>query len=129
MKLIREVIYFLCGLALAIPMMIGASPHAHAATMARSCTELHSEQVVAATPDYSQVKWTTNSCGWLIQDRSKCRNAQVQTIFTYSGKVKAVGLWDRASCTSAYSQIIAAAYRTSSNGGTTWTSWVTYWNL
>src|SRR5215472_16223626 len=102
---------------------------AHAAAeIPRTCTHVWESQVLAS-PDCSQVRWDSNSCGWGIQDRSKCRNAQVQVAYFKSGVVYSLGVWAGAACSSTYPQIIAAASRYTTDGGKTWSGWLTYWNL
>lgn len=116
--------------ALALPLIVTSNAARAGAMAPLTCTHVRQEQVWGGGGgDYSRVEWTSNSCGWLTQDRSECRNAQVQTAYFKGGPVKSLYVWSTAACTSTYPQIIKAQDRISTDGGATWSSWVTYWQL
>ena len=76
---------------------------------------------------YSWVEWTANSCGWLLEERSFCKSTiDGSTLWSTSGVVKAVGLMDTSYCPADY-RITRGEKRTSSDGGSTWTTYVTFW--
>jgi hypothetical protein len=76
--------------------------------------------------DYSEVEWTANSCGFVIQDRSRCEGIYNNTYDTFSGKVVATYLWDKAKCNAWVDAIHHGAKRYET--ATSWTSYVTYWS-
>jgi hypothetical protein len=74
---------------------------------------------------WSEVEWTSNSCGFQIQDRSWClagTSAHVD-----SGIVTRTYLWDRASCNVLFPGLASAQQRYRSPGGS-WSAWKTYWS-
>jgi len=75
--------------------------------------------------EWSEVWWTSNPCGFKIEDRSTCQGTHGQ-YYTYSGRVKGINIKDRASCTSWTDAIKHAAkeYLTASG----WVPFATYWN-
>jgi hypothetical protein len=91
---------------------------------AAACTSHWTWKVSQAGNGYSQVKWTSNPCGFAIQDGSYCLGG---TAFYKSGVVTRTGLWDTAYCTYLYPVINAAQWRF--RNGSTWSAWKTYWNL
>jgi hypothetical protein len=88
------------------------------------CGEYWSWKVYRGTSQWSAVKWTENSCGWAIQDRSRCWANVVGNKYYYSGIVVGAGIWDRATCGS--NRVINAAAAHVRVGGT-WDSYGTYW--
>jgi len=106
-----------------------ASPSAGSATetTAASCSWNFNWYVSwPPTGGYSKVEWTSNPCGYLIQDRSYCESAiqSGSANWSYSGKVKSTYLWDQADC--GISQVITTAQERIYNGSS-WSSWHTYW--
>jgi hypothetical protein len=93
----------------------------------RACTSHWSwyVQSLEAPVSYSQVEWTSNPCGFQIQDRSLCLPG-VDAAF-YSGIVTGTYIWDRASCTLVFPGIDHAAQRYRCPGGS-WSAWDTYWS-
>ena len=78
---------------------------------------------VYGSDDYSKVEWTSNPCGFAIQDQSWCFEG---TGASYdSGIVTRTYLWDQANCTFTYPDIWKAQQRFR-NGGS-WSAWKTYW--
>ena len=71
---------------------------AEIAATANSCTS-HYEWEASESGDYSRVKWTSNPCGFQIQERSGCVN-DFDFLFNWStsGVVLAVNLWDASYC-------------------------------
>jgi hypothetical protein len=78
---------------------------------------------VFGSDDYSKVEWTSNPCGFAIQDRSWCFSGTDQ--FYVSGVVKRTNLWDQASCNFQFPDIYWAQQRFRT--GSTWSAWKTYW--
>lgn len=79
--------------------------------------------IIYGYDDYSEVEWTSNPCGFTIQDRSGCFYGT--GAYYYSGKVKGTYIWDKASCTFSYPDIWVAQQRF--YNGSSWSSWKTYW--
>jgi hypothetical protein len=73
---------------------------------------------------WSEVEWTSNPCGYQIQDKSWCL-AGTGGYFV-SGIVTSTYLWDRANCNLEYSPLWEAQQRFRSPGGS-WSAWKTYW--
>lgn len=77
---------------------------------------------------YAKVEWTSNPCAYLIQTRVWCSNDQANPptgMWSTSGKVKKVDLWDQAGC--APLALRGNAYvRFSYDGGSTWTAYKSY---
>jgi hypothetical protein len=99
------------------------------AATGRRCTSYWQWKVgfgVSTSNAYSEVRWTNNSCGFVIEDRSVCEGASNHDYDTYSGRVRNTYVWDRASCKSWVDAIIHGAkeYLT----GTGWVPFKTYWN-
>src|SRR5262245_35415254 len=119
---------------LAVLAAVGAFSLAPAASAAphsvTACTGGTYDAFVYASPDRSAADWETlPTCTQnLLQTRSRCRNAQVQTIYVLSGKTKALETTVKAVCTSTYPQIIAAAVRACDSSGSC-TAWNTWWQL
>jgi hypothetical protein len=102
----------------------GAVPGADACNEASTGS---GNQAFNGTDASSWVEWTANSCNWLIEERSFCESTvNGNTLWSTSGVVKAVGLKDSSSCPSGY-DITRGEKRTSSDGGTIWTTYVTFW--
>ncbi len=78
------------------------------------------------TGGYSKVEWTSNACGFTIQDRSYCESAiqSGSANWSYSGKVTRTNVWDQADC--GITQVITTAQQRFYNGSS-WSSWSTYW--
>lgn len=74
---------------------------------------------------YSEVEWTSNPCGFQIQDRSYC-NSPAGAYWTYSGIVKSTYLWDRATCKGSDFIIHGQEHFRAVDGS--WSSWKNYWN-
>ena len=79
------------------------------------------------TAPYSQVEWTSNSCGFYIKDRSQCLTTLFQYYWTYSGYVKSTYLWDGAKCSNNLDAINQAQQSFRAPGGN-WSTWKTYWH-
>ena len=77
--------------------------------------------------EYTKVEWTSNPCGFTIQDQSQCYNFIYRTfrLATPSGKVKGVKVWARSSCDVYQERVDAGLKRVQKNG--VWTPWSTYW--
>jgi hypothetical protein len=75
----------------------------------------------------SWVEWTSNTCGYLIQERSWCVSQDGSGFWSTSGVVKETGLLDSSSCGADSSHITRGEERTSSDGGSTWTTYTTFW--
>ena len=76
--------------------------------------------------EYSKVEWTSNPCGFTIQDKSQCATGDgVYRFATPSGKVKGVKVWARSSCDVERENISAGLDRIRKNG--VWSPWSTYW--
>lgn len=73
---------------------------------------------------WSEVEWTSNPCGYQIQDESWCLEGTGGHFL--SGIVTSTYLWDRANCNLEYSPLWEAQQRFRSPGGS-WSAWRTYW--
>lgn len=81
----------------------------------------------AANGNYSEVEWTSNPCGFSIQERSWCVDAFSGSGaggWATSGVVLRTGLWDKTSCSSA-EDITRGEWRFESSGG--WSTYKTFW--
>jgi hypothetical protein len=74
---------------------------------------------------YSEVEWTSNSCGYQIQDRSWC-TAGVGGYWSNSGVVTGVDIWDRANC-EVIAPVARGEQRFRSPGGS-WSTYKSYWS-
>lgn len=75
---------------------------------------------------WTKAEWNTNPCNYLLQVRAWCNGLfGSESYWTYSGKVKAVDLWDQASC-GVLSDIGGTYIHFSYDGGSTWTTWQQY---
>jgi len=78
--------------------------------------------------DYTQVKWTANSCGYLIRERTECEvlitNAHYDT--APSGIVSAVGIKARTYCHNGWDSYRRGEYQWKRPGGQ-WSAWKTFW--
>ena len=79
--------------------------------------------LIYGSDDYSKVEWTSNPCGFAIQDRSWCFYSTGAHFD--SGIVTRTNLWDQASCEFRYPDIYWAQQRF--RNGSTWSAWRTYW--
>jgi hypothetical protein len=79
------------------------------------------------TGGYSEVEWTSNPCGFRIEDRSRCESVIEggNAHYNYSGIVKSTYLWDKAGCGTS-EMITWAQERFESGSG--WSSWNRYWS-
>jgi len=92
---------------------------------ATACTSHWNWQIYAPSIyGWSEVEWTSNSCGFQIQDRSWCLEGTGGHFD--SGIVTSTYLWDRASCNLVYSPLWEADQRFRSPGGS-WSAWNRYW--
>src|ERR1700733_10540414 len=78
------------------------------------------------TGGYSEVEWTSNPCGFKIEDRSYCESAihPSNEHWNYSGIVKSTYLWDQAGC--GVTEVISSAQERFESGSG-WSSWKQYW--
>jgi hypothetical protein len=79
------------------------------------------------TGGYSEVEWTSNPCGFRIEDRSYCESAihPGNEHWNYSGIVKSTYLWDKAGC--GITEVISGAQERFENGSS-WSGWNQYWS-
>jgi hypothetical protein len=70
------------------------------------------------------VEWDSNTCNWLIRDRSWCRNADGTGYWSYSGIVKATYLWDGSACPDGTT---ITRGEEAMNAGNGWTTYQTFW--
>jgi hypothetical protein len=80
--------------------------------------------VAGAGGGSTAVEWTSNTCNWLIQDRSWCRNADGTGYWSNSGTVKATYLWDGSACPDG-TTITRGEER--ENDGNSWGAYQTFW--
>lgn len=86
------------------------------------CTSYYKWNVNLVPPPDSEAEWTSNPCNQRLQIRVWCS----ATGWSYSGKVQAVGLWDRAGC--GFAESLTGAYiHFSYDNGATWTAYKKYW--
>jgi hypothetical protein len=72
---------------------------------------------------YAKVEWTSNPNNYLIQVRVWCTDTLV-SYWSYSGKVKRVGLWDQAGCNATGLYYRKGSYvHFSYDGGSSWTNY------
>lgn len=76
--------------------------------------------------DYAKVKWTSNPCGFYIQDKIECTGIYENHYYEYSGVVKKTGLWDQATCV-ALVDSIDNAWRHFQEYGS-WTKYYRFWH-
>jgi hypothetical protein len=70
------------------------------------------------------VEWDSNTCNWLIQDRSWCRNADGTGNWSYSGIVKMTYLWDGSGCPDGTT---ITRGEEATNEGSGWSTFQTFW--
>jgi hypothetical protein len=70
------------------------------------------------------VEWTSNTCNWLIQERSWCRYADGTGYWSNSGVVMATYLWDGSGCPS--NTTITRGEEHENDGGG-WSTYQTFW--
>ena len=76
---------------------------------------------------YTQVKWTANSCGYLIRDRTECQLFLGNKYDTApGGTVKAVNLKSRTYCHNSTDALIRGEYQWK-RPGANWSAWKTFW--
>lgn len=90
-----------------------------------ACTSNWKWQVNTTFYNWSQVEWTSNPCGYEIQDRSWCYEGL--GAYWDSGIVKSTYLWDRASCQGQYVDTIWEADQRFRSPGGSWSAWKAYW--
>jgi len=73
----------------------------------------------------SKVEWTSNSCGYKIQERSWCSLGDGSGNWETSGVVVSTGLWDGSSCP-AYEFITRGEVRFDHGSG--WGTYKTFWS-
>jgi hypothetical protein len=75
---------------------------------------------------YSEVEWTSNPCGFKIEDRSWCESLiqPGSEHWNYSGIVKRTYLWDQAGC--GITEEISWAQERFYDGSS-WSGWNQYW--
>jgi hypothetical protein len=119
--------------AATVPAATSASPapadiiSADVAETANSCTS-HYHWEASESGDYSRVKWTSNPCGFLIQERSGCfNNFTFQFNWSTSGVVVAENLWDGSSCDPLDQDITRGEVHFNHQDGTGWTTYQTFW--
>jgi hypothetical protein len=91
---------------------------------AAACTSHWNWRVSDAGNGYTQVEWTSNPCGFVIQDGTYCLGGSA---FYKSGLVTRTGLWDTAYCTFLYPVENAGEMRF--RNGSTWSAWKLYWSI
>ena len=117
--------------AATIPAAASASPaptditSADIAETANSCTSYYRWEA-STSGDYSRVKWTSNPCGFQIQERSGCSNSLTFNWST-SGIVVGVNLWDESSCDTQHQIITRGEVHFNHEDGTGWTTYKTFW--
>ena len=117
------------SLAISPPANASILTTTHGRAVGTNCTSTWVYQVQAGLSGgnaYSQVKWTSNPCGFVIEDRSICEGIYQNIYNTYSGRVSGTGIWDRASCRAFVDSINSAAKKYETATG--WTGYVVYWS-
>jgi hypothetical protein len=75
---------------------------------------------------YSEVEWTSNPCGFSIQERSWCAKTMVAGgDWSTSGVVVRTNLWDKSSCARLTHAITRGEWRFLSGSG--WSTYKTFW--
>lgn len=90
-----------------------------------ACTSNWKWQVDTTLYNWSQVEWTSNPCGFQIQDRSWCLEGT--GAYWDSGIVKSTYLWDKASCQGQYVYTLWEADQRFRAVGGSWSAWKAYW--
>ncbi len=103
-----------------------ASPADSSAPISNNgCTSYYKTSTNLVPPPDSKAEWTSNSCGYRLQIRVWCASTLGGGGWSYSGKVKAVNLWDEADC--ALVDALTGAYiHFSYDNGATWGSYKKY---
>jgi hypothetical protein len=89
------------------------------------CTSYYKTSTNLIPPPDSEAEWTSNPCGYRLQIRVWCAMPAGGGGWSYSGKVKAVNLWDEASC-GLVDALTGAYIHFSYNNGATWSSYKKY---
>jgi hypothetical protein len=76
---------------------------------------------------YTQVKWTSNPCGYSIQERSWCNAGSGSGWWSTSGIVFGVNIWDKSSCTAGVSYASRGEVHFNYQDGNGWTTYQTFW--
>lgn len=77
------------------------------------------------TGGYSEVEWTSNPCGFRIQDRSRCEPPVTGGAhYNTSGIVRGTHIWAKAGC--GITETISWAQKRIEKG-TIWSGWTRYW--
>lgn len=90
-----------------------------------ACTSNWKWKVDTTLYNWSEVEWTSNPCGYQIQDRSWCLEGY--GAYYDSGIVKSTYLWDKATCQGQFSYAIWEADQRFRLPGGSWSAWKTYW--
>ena len=77
---------------------------------------------------YTEVEWTKNPCGLKIEDKTMCQPVTPGSVqvASYSGIVKAINLWDKASCGGA--EVTESGWERHTNAAGNWTAWHEFWS-
>ena len=97
-----------------------ASPADSSAPISNNgCTSYYKTSTNLIPPPDSKAEWTSNACGYRLQVRVWCALPTGGGSWAYSGKVKAVNLWDDTGCGLAV--VLTGAYiHFSYDNGATW---------
>jgi hypothetical protein len=76
---------------------------------------------------YTQVEWTSNPCGFSIQERSWCNEGGGSGYWSPSGIVFGTDVWDQSTCKSIISYANRGEVHFNHQDGTGWTTYQTFW--
>jgi hypothetical protein len=83
------------------------------------CTQSYDGAVeLGESPNYGEVRWLTTGCGFYIRAKVLCAARFNGSVVRYSGIVRALRLWARATCTTSRPviQYVKAQIKHSANG-------------
>jgi hypothetical protein len=76
---------------------------------------------------YTQVEWTSNPCGYSIQERTWCNEGSGSGYWRTSGIVSGTNIWDKSSCTPIISYASRGEVHFNYQDGSGWTKYQTFW--
>jgi hypothetical protein len=76
---------------------------------------------------YTEVEWTSNPCGFSIQERSWCNEGGGSGYWSTSGIVFGTNIWDKSSCTPVISYASRGEVHFNYQDGSGWTKYQTFW--